>query len=82
MSEDVAEIIEAEVIRGRATPLWSEVRGPGVGDWQEGDCALIRQSSTRPVARGWTMEEDSNGSIAHDLFKLRTNGYGGWSMRS
>lgn len=78
--EDDTETIEVDAFSEcGGLPLLPGVLALGVGDQRGpvlwGDLIFVRQSLTRPVARGWTTDEDSNGSIARDRFNLRKHCY-------
>jgi hypothetical protein len=66
--------IDIELIEDRDITVWPS-------DWKSGDrvfregvlcdgAIFIRQLSMSPVAPGCTIDDDSNGSIAHDCFNL------------
>jgi len=66
--------IDVEVIGEYGNTLWSGVRRSRVKERGEavpyGESILVCQSSMSPVAPEWTIDDDSNGSIARDRFNL------------
>ena len=67
-------VIGVEVIGEYSNALRSGVRRSRVKDREEavpyGETSSVRQPSTSPVAPEWTIDDDSNGSIARERFNL------------